>query len=142
MGFQILTTPPVGPNIPRADPVHPKTAFPMQTERYVPRVTYEEAPLPPKDTAFSGVGRDVGHAPTPINRFRSLAIPEYAINGVIGWPFNVPKVSSALVVSQPRGRFNAIRNRTNINMPKQVSLGEQTSQAVLYSYEPALAKLT
>ena len=140
MGFEILTVPPVA-HVERADPVHPKTSYPMESPRMVPLVTYEEAPLPPKNTAFSGVGRDACHAPTPLVGFQSLAIQEYAINGIIGWPFNLAKVPSALVVSQPRGRFNPIRSRTNIQMPKQVSLGEQTTQAAVQTFDPSLGKL-
>jgi hypothetical protein len=140
-GTMPLLTMPPQPNVRRADPVHPKFSFPMATNAYVPPVNIQPAPPPPQNTLFSGVGRDAAHAPTPIRQFTSLAIPEYAINGIIGWPFNIAKVPSALVVSMPRGRFNPLRGRTNIQNPKQTTLGEQTTQAVQTSWNPSLVKL-
>lgn len=125
----------------RADPVHPRMAYPQENLRYDVAVRAELAPLPPQQTADYGMGRDVMHATPTMWRYQSLAIPEYAIDGIIGWPFSVAKVPSALVVSMPSGHQNAIGTRANIASPQQVSLGEQTSHPGARTWSPNLIKI-
>lgn len=131
--------PPTAAIVYRNEPIHAPATFGMQSVRYTTDVPVEEAPKPVQDTTFYAVGRDVEHTGKRMWRFDSLAIPEWL--SVMGWPFQVAKVPSALVVSMPRGTQNPIRERANIVMPKQTSLGDLTALDGNAQYTPSLAKI-
>lgn len=114
--------------------------FPQKSERYEVATEVEQAPQPIPQTSFYGVGRDVAHATPHQWRYTALAIPEWL--SVIGWPFGVAKVPSALVVSMPRGRHNPVRERTNITAPQSTSLGSITAVQGVSAFQPNLAKIT
>lgn len=124
----------------RNEPVHAPHAFPQDSTRRVVPVEVEHAPQPVADTAFYGVGRDQVHAVPTVWQYQQLAPAEWLT--VMGWPFQVAKVPSALVVSMPRGRQNPIRGRANIDNPSQTPLGSLTTLGVAQSYQPTLAKIT
>lgn len=124
----------------RNDPVHPPAAFDQDSTRRLVPVEIEEAPRPVPYSLYSGVGRDQEHARPTVWQYQQLAPAEWLT--VMGWPFQVAKVPSALVVSMPRGAQNPIRSRTNIDNPTQTALGSLTTLGGVQSYEPALSKIT
>lgn len=123
----------------RNEPVHPPEHYAQDTIWFQPSVRYEEAPKPVSDTRFAGVGRDSMHTPTPIAQFQFLAIGD--ILSHMSWPFSLRTVPGALVVDMPRGIFNPIRERTNISMPKQGTLSDQTVVDAYAIATPPLAKI-
>jgi len=123
----------------RADPIHPRASYPQKSIRRDVPVRVQSAPRPPSDTAFSGVGRDAAHATPTVWQYQQLAFSEWL--SVMGWPFLVPKVPSALVVSMPRGQHNPIRERVNIENAPQRSLGSQVSLGGAQTYSPRYMKL-
>lgn len=124
----------------RNEPTEPGYSYPQASVRRVVPVAAELAPPPVPYTAYYGVGRDQAHAEPTMWSYQALAIPEWL--SVMGWPFAVAKVPSALVVDMPRGRQNPIRGRTNIDNPAQTALGSLSTLGGVQSYEPGLAKIT
>lgn len=124
----------------RVDPVHPRAAFEQDSVRRDVAVNVQSAPRPVSDTSFYGIGRDSAHATPTIWQYQQLAFSEWL--SVMGWPFGVPKVPSAQVVSMPRGRANAIRDRVNIDMQSQQSLGSLNVLGGAQSFSPSLSKIT
>jgi hypothetical protein len=124
----------------RNDRARTMAAFPQVSSRDIVPVEVESAPLPVPSTAYYGVGRDEMHARPTMWRYQALAISEWL--SVMGWPFAIAKVPSALVVSMPRGKQNPIRSRANIDNPAQTSLGSLSVLGAENNTSPGLAKIT
>lgn len=104
----------VGWTTPPAPPVASDTggSFDQFTIREVPATRPHNPPRPVPYTEFAGVGRDIGHIGQQ-DRYQSLAFAERL--GVVGWPWTVATVRSALIqpIGQTGGR-RALRNRFNV----------------------------
>jgi len=125
----------------RNDPVHDPDGYPQVSQRYEVGVRVQPAPMPVPDTAFAAVGRGPESRTPHQWRYTSLSIPEWLMARG-GWPFQVPKVASALVVDMPRGRFIPARGRTNIDAPEPRSYGSQTALRTVPTTTPGLLKIT
>jgi hypothetical protein len=124
----------------RNDPVHPRAAFPQDSERRDVPVRTENAPLPVPYSQFSAVGRDAAHATPTVWQYQQLAFSEWL--SVMGWPFGVAKTIHALHPSMPLGNALPIRERVNIDSPQPSSLGSLTSLTGVRTTAPEYAKIT
>lgn len=124
----------------RNEPVHPPAHYAQETDFYQPAVQYEEAPRPVPDSSFAGQGRDPQHSPTPIARFEYLAISDILSHAA--WPFSIRTEPGAVVVGQPHGAFNPIRERVTISMPPQGILSDMTTLEGQVLTTAPLAKIT
>lgn len=107
----------------RRRPVDDKASWPMAVASSA-RLGPVTAPMPVPSGLYAGVGRDAGHAPTPIRTVMNFAIAEWT--SIIG-PFSLAKIPSAMVVNTPRGNMNPLRERVNIDRPDARSLGSTVS---------------
>lgn len=123
----------------RNDRPRDRNYTPQFSERLPVNVEAETAPKPVDYSTFYGVGRDSAHAWGHIWRYQSLAIADKL--SIAAQHFGVAKVPSALVVSQPRGTQNPVRERANIEPPQQITLGERSTVKSGLSYAPQYAKL-
>lgn len=119
-----------------------KTSY-GQPENIQRNTEFEDAPRPPIDSRFQGIGRDPQHAPTGIITYGGgLAMTDWL--SVAAWPFQIAKVPSAMVVRDApnRGRMNPFMERPNIQQPSQTNLGDLYALSGGGSWSPSLAKIT
>lgn len=126
----------------RNDITHDKSAYPQPEIIRRSRVV-KEAPRPPIDSQFAGVGRDAEHAPTGIIAYGGgLAIDDWL--SVMAWPFSQAKIPSAMVIRDMpnRGKQVPFMERANIVSPPQTTLGDLYALQGASSWSPNLAKIT
>lgn len=123
----------------RQEPVHVAVHFPVGSIIDAPTTRRELAPQPIPQSAFDRVGKE---PPRVIRPATNLAMSEWL--GVMAWPFKLLKVVPIRPpLGAPRPGMMPFAERVNIDMPKQATLGTQTSiKAPLYTtVDLAAAKL-
>lgn len=107
----------------RNEPVHMPDHTPMFSGQVPTIVHAHSSPRPVDYTAAFNVGRDAGHAPTPLWHFQSLAIADkLSIRAWEGAGDKLTlKVPSALVVGMPVSGMNPTRERADIVQPPQTT---------------------
>jgi hypothetical protein len=122
----------------RREQVHPPYRFPTGTPTTPVPVRRELAPQPPAYSAFDTVGKD--HGPTMQRQAQQPSIPEW--QGVMSWPFRLLKLPIRLRVPiAPHQGMTPFAERVNVDMPKQATLGSQTTVKAPTFTAPAYAKL-
>lgn len=122
----------------RMEPVHTPAHYPIGTVIEPATTRRELAPLPVQFSAYDTVGRD--HGPRMNRPVQNLAIGEWL--GVMSWPFSLIKVPSAMRVPiAPHQGMNPFAERVNVDMPRQTSLGAQSSIKAAPQWAPQYAKL-
>ena len=99
------------------------------------------APEPVKYSGFFGIGKSPDHALSHkwFSPSEATDIPNKL--AIMGWPFSVGKVPSALVVGMTGGSFNSQTNRVNVDSARPMAYGSMTALGAPLVTSPAYAKL-
>lgn len=123
----------------RREPVRDRNYSPSKRAEVPTGAGYVAPPPPTPYGAFFRVGRDARHTGETTDVTVDLAIADRL--AVMGWPFGVPRVPSALVVGQPSGAQNPLPDRVNLASRGSIAHGDRATAAPPVSYSAIYAKL-
>lgn len=103
-------------------------------------VDVDASPFPVQSTSFAGVGKGPNHGTPFVWRFQSLNIR--AIHAIMAPNFIMGKGDPAEIhKGMPRGTFQPLVERTNIDRPNQTTQGQRVETQPDLVMSPAYIKL-